>query len=390
MSFRITCAGADAASVSLHVPGTGPWFADCRLLEAEGAEPSGRVELVIGDVTLSGTVDPDHSGTFGEQRSVRVIAGAAGWGRHLSALNYSRNDAGIKKSRIAGDAATLVGEVMAAPLSGNVGSHYVRAAGAASRVLDDLSPGAWWVDYSGLTQTGKRFTVPAGGGATVLEYDTSTNRVTCVVDTLNDLPIGAQLTDATRWAGTLTVAALEIAITAETFRVIAWCGTGSDAINDNLKALITCLSDGKLLGSYRYRVVGMSGEKVDLQAVRPAEGLPSILTVDMWPGLSGSHATLARGAECVVQFLDGRHDDPVVTNFIGRAGPDPDLIELGGKGGRGVARYGDAVTIPLPPAVLTGVVVINGTPSPLQGALVFPVGQVSGSITAASEKVQSA
>lgn len=385
--FSVTCADGICSDVRLHVPSVGPWFADCSLIESPPTLPTGSTQIVIGDVTLSGTIDAEHSGTFGAQTVVRVIAGGAGWGRQLAAKSYD-NDAGTKASRIVSDAAAAVGEAMApgALQSVTVGAHYARGAGPASRTIEDVAAGVpWWVDFGGVTQVGQRLGVPLGNGATVLDYDVTAQTVTLAVQSLNDCPIGAQLVDAAgRWSGALTVASLEVVVSPSSMRVLAWVGKGADMLVDTLRDLIARLQPQRLDGTYRYRVVQMNGDRVDLQAVSRAAGLPDLVTVDMWPGVSGSHAKLAKGTQVGVGFFDGARGDPFIHSFTGRAGPAaiPDSIELGGPNGALAARQGDFTSTPLPPAIFSGT--IGG--SPATGVLVFPVVVVPGTIAGGSAK----
>ena len=385
MTFAVTLGGAACSGVKLHVGGSGPWFADCDLVD--GGPSSGATQLVIGDVTLSGTVDPAHTGSFGARSAVRIIGGGGGWSKLLPARNYP-NDAGVKASRVAQDAATEAGEQLAAPVPGSFPARYVRPASPASRTIEDLAQRqglSWWVGYDGVTQVGLRFHVPAGDAAVVLDYAPASQHVTLVVDSLNDCPIGAQLTDvAGRWSGMLTVASLEIAITSESLRVHAWCGAGSDQLTDNLRSLVARLMPQGLFGVYRYRVSEMVGDRVSLQVVVKRDGLPDQVTLDMWPGVSGVHAKLAKGTQVGVSFFGGDASDPFVASFVGRAGPAeiPEGLEIGGPGGALAARQGDVVDVLLPPAIFSGT--IGG--SPATGVLTFAVNKTLGIITGGSAK----
>lgn len=376
--FPITCGGIGCASVLLHVPSVGPWFADVKLTEVKGDMPAGGIELVIGDVTLKATVT-DPSGTYGEQRSLRVVAGAGSWGKPLVARNYS-NDAGTKATTLATDAAKEAGETMAAGISLPTvyPSHYVRNAGPASRTIEDAAAGVpWWVDYAGVTQVGQRFVTVPGKGARVLDYNPATQHVTLAVDSLTDIGIGTQLIDE-RWQGTLTVSSLEISITSASVRVTAWVGKGADNFLESMRALIGRLMPQGLFGKYRYRVIRMNGDRVDLQIVKKQTGLPDIATCDMWPGVSGIHAKLANGAEVAVSFLDGDRSQPVIDSFVGRGGPgaQPERIEIGGPNGADAAVKGGTVEVLFPPMIFNGT--IGG--SPASGVVSSMTGKTLGSI----------
>lgn len=69
------------------------------------------------------------------------------------------------------------------------------------------------------------------------------------------------------------------------------------------------------VGLTRYRVVKMAGDRAELQVVRKASGLPDVLPVAMHPGLAGTWAELAQGAEVLVTFIEGDPGLPIVTHF---------------------------------------------------------------------------
>lgn len=385
MSFPVTCGGAECAKVMLHVPGAGPWFADCALTNADIAAPSGAVELVIGDVTLRGTIDGRHSGTFGGRRSARVVAGGGGWGKAIAAKPYA-NDAGVKAADVAKDAAVAAGETLGATPGDSLGNHFTREAGPASRAIDIAAGGlSWWVDFGGVTQVGKRFSVPAAATARVLDYEPMQQRATLTVESLNNLPIGATLSDS-RWTGALTVASLEVTIDDSGLRVSAWLGNAADNLLETMRRLIGRLMPPQLVGTYKYRVVRMNVDRVDLQIVNKAAGLPDLATVDMWPGISGAHAELTPGTLVAVTFLDGSRADPIITSFVGRGGPGniPKSLTLGPVDtANPAARKADTVTMMWPPMAFVGQV--NSLPA--SGVLTALVGQTLGTITTGSAKV---
>ncbi|WP_437285665.1 hypothetical protein [Sorangium sp. So ce406] len=69
------------------------------------------------------------------------------------------------------------------------------------------------------------------------------------------------------------------------------------------------------LGKYRYRVLAMAGDRVDLQAVRKGAGLPDILPVPSAAGMAGLSAELTPGAVVLVEFIEGDPQHPLVTGF---------------------------------------------------------------------------
>ena len=122
----------------------------------------------------------------------------------------------------------------------------------------------------------------------------------------------------------MVVRDLEVRVDSDQVEVIAWCGGDDDtqeSIGSKLERIAQRAMGTRLWGLYRFRVSEMDGERVKLQAVSRAAGLPDILPVDMYPGLAGAHGELTLGAEVLVQFIEGDPSMPVITQFAGRRGP---------------------------------------------------------------------
>jgi hypothetical protein len=207
------------------------------------------------------------------------------------------------------------------------------------------------------------------------------------VDAVDAVLIGQTVFDRDRLPTPVTIRSMEVVVTPGSFRIRAWCGTqGENYLSQVMRNITGRLTDQRLTGIYRYRVVNMNGTRVDLQAVKRGSSLtqmPDNIAVAMTPGVAGAHATLTPGDEVYVQFVDGNRDDPVITNFAGRENPAsvPQLLELGGESGSPIARQGDNVTTPFPPTPFTGSALIGGTPTPITGVLTPVVAQLVGSIT---------
>jgi hypothetical protein len=313
--------GHRAARVSVRVPGRGPWFADVDL-EID-PDLSGRVTITLGELELEGTVRTSQSGTHGLQRRVRVVAGGDGWGTLLAAKAY-HNDSRIRARTIAEDAIREAGEELGdfAPAAERIGIDYVRQSGPASRVLEDVIGGVpWWVGYDGRTHVGGRSSSQAAAGSyEVLEHEPRDRVITLGVDDLTAIGVGSVLSDGLDEPQ--TVRELELEVGPDRARVRAWCG--EDAGFGNLLGLFRAIArrsnDDRLYGPWRYRVVQMSGERVELQAVRRAAGLPDLLPLSMWPGVAGVHAELAGSGEVLVEFIEGDRTMPIITHFAGKDG----------------------------------------------------------------------
>lgn len=344
----VSVAGHGVQSLRLVVPHTGAWFAD--VVFAEAPDVSGRVDIRLGGTTLYGTVDARQDGTRGVQRRCRIVAGAGAWGRFLAPKAY-HNDAKVKALLVAQDAAREVGERLGgfAPGEDRVGSYYVRQAGPASRTLERAAGGRpWWVDYDGITHVGPRPSpaVPAGA-VEVVDYDALAQVVTLHCDDISQIPVGAVLSEGLDEPK--TIRDLEIDITEEQAVIRAWVGgdeISRGPILDPLRRIVESVIRERRSGAYRYRVIQMSGDRVELQIVRARTGLPNVLPVSMFPGVAGVHAELEPGAEVLVQFVDEDAAQPVVTHFAGKdgAGWIPASLNILG-GTKGAARVDDEIEV---------------------------------------------
>jgi len=349
-------------SARVIVGARGPWVAH---VELEG-EPdvSGRATLYLGDAALVGTIT--RTDTFGGVRKLRLVAGGGGWGATLAAKDY-HNDAGVQARVVAQDAATAAGETLAtfAPAAARLGADYVRNAVRASRALEDAAGGAlWYVDYDGHTYVGARAgSAPSADAYEVQEYDLELRRLTLAVDVADAIKVGATLSE--RLTAPAVVCELEIHVTPDALRVEAYvapAGAADGALASAWRAAVERVTDRRLYGKYRYRVVSMSVDRVEVQAVRKGAGLPDLLPVSMWPGVAGCHATLAPGAEVLVEFIEGDRSLPIVTHFAGKDGTGfaPIALVIGGTTGPFAARVGDAVSVTLPAGAYPGGTTVAG------------------------------
>lgn len=379
--------GHRVTALRLTVSNAGAWVAD---LDFEGdPEVEGRVEATIGDTfTLSGTIVARSSGSYGLRRRARIVAGASGWTTDVTPKAY-HNDAGVKAQLIAEDAAREVGEEIGSfvPALERVGRDYARQLGVASRVLEDAAGGVpWWVDFDGVTHVGLRPASPLDAKAyTVLAYDPRDRIATLHMDDPSLMQIGSIIAAD----GDQIVRSYEVRVTAEEVRVLAWCagsGTGTGYLAGLLKSIVERTTDHALHGHYRYRVVRMAGDRVELQAVRKLAGLPDLLPISMMPGVAGAHALLTPASEVLVAFVEGDRAQPVIVAFSGKDGPGfaPAQLFLGGPTGAPAARQGDVVECQLPPAQFSGT--IGG--SPATGLITFTPAKALGIITSGSSKVK--
>lgn len=312
--------GETALEAVLHVPNVGPWWAE--VVFETAPELSGQVTLALGALELTGTISPNEDGTYSEQRRSRIVAGAGGWGSPIEAQHY-HNDAGVGALRVAQDAARLVGETIGSfnVSETDLGVDYVRTAGLASIALENAVNGTpWHVDYEGNTNVGERSSAEANNSDyQVLDFDPREGMATLAVDDLTTIVVGSVISEGLDSAE--TISALRVEVSIDSVCVFAWTGGTLGArgrIAGALRGIIKRVNDDKLFGKYRYRVVQMSGDRVELQIVRTASGAPDILPISMRPGVAGAHAKLTGGSIVLVEFVEGDRRWPIVTAFAGK------------------------------------------------------------------------
>jgi hypothetical protein len=311
-----------ATSLRLVVPNVGSWYADVDL--DTKVDLSGRATLKMGAVTFKGTIFDVFSGTFGLATKARLVGGANGWASDVVAKHY-HNDAGVKSSTILTDAAREVGESLdASKITDRIGVDYVRKAGPASRVLEQiLGVTPWWVDYDGITRCGARPEVEIVGTYDLLIFNQKDQLATIATDDPGQIRIGSVIRE--RLDAPAVVRALEITMDAGALRINAWCGGGDKAHSRIGRALRSIAREATnktaFHGLYRFRVVQMNGTRVDLQAVRKQAGLPDTLPVDVWPGMAGLFSSqLTPGALVLVAFIEGEPSAPIISHFEPKGG----------------------------------------------------------------------
>lgn len=333
-----TFAGKRVTHATVDVPAWGRWFADVSI--DEEADLSGRVEIVVADLSLSGTIL--SGGPYQGRSRFRLVAGAGGWGKILKPKSYE-SDAGVKVSTVLGDAATEAGETLEpiAPTR-KVGPAFARPSDQpASAVLEQLVPAGWYVDEAGVTRLGQRAPSTPAGGFTRMDRNVATGalelasdviawiRPGLVIDGMKVVDVRHELSPdgglrSTVW-GTLGGATSR--------RLLAW------------RRLFEQLDPRRRFrGVTEYRVVSQAGKRVNLVPVRVASEMPPLRRVLAMPGVAGCEVQLAPGARVLVAFADSDPSRPHVTSFEDADGEG--FLPLGitiAKGVQPAARMGDAV-----------------------------------------------
>ncbi|HEX8795449.1 MAG TPA: hypothetical protein VF765_31080 [Polyangiaceae bacterium] len=307
-----TVNGQRAISVRLVTPWRGAWFADVDLdPETKLLIPSGRVVLTIGSTILTGTVDPRAAGRFGSSAHLRIVGGAGGWDKNVSAQHF-HNDAGVPSSIVYTATAALVGEVVVATTPALFGPDFVRSAGPASRVFGDVD---WYVDALGVTHVGARLPAIPDATLEVLSYDAIAQRLDVSCDAL--VVPGTSFTDD-RFDGTLIARDVEQTFTTEGSRATVWCSSG--AVSRLRAALSNFAREAvslKYLRTYEYRFVLPVAGRLALQAVDASLGLPDVNPVSVTAGMAGLSCKPKPAQSVFVGFTAGDPTKPVVRAFDG-------------------------------------------------------------------------
>jgi hypothetical protein len=158
----------------LAVPRFGAWWADC-LLSGEAA-PTGTTTLVVGDLTMVGSVLRSGLDATGKPRAVFV--GGAGWDKALTGPLSYQADVSVRLRTVLTDLTTRAGEPMEQPADRALDPHWCAVASTPRipvRLRDVLSSlhragyvDRWRIDPDGVLRFGARAGVPVTGRATVI------------------------------------------------------------------------------------------------------------------------------------------------------------------------------------------------------------------------------
>jgi hypothetical protein len=304
---------------------------------ADDATLSGSVALAFAGSSFAMTVV--SGGAANGRASYNVVCGRGGWGSELPAKAYL-DDAGVKVSTIASDAASAAGEVLGTLPPTRLGPHFARAVGPASRVLHEVAPRAWYIDEAGVTQFGARATTTYSGNAARSHVDPGAGVIELATEDVTGLVPGVQVD------GSLPATDVEYILDDKRLTVRIYSGPRSSRRLDAYRRIFDALDPRRLYrGAFEFRVVTQSGDRLNLQAVRASSGLPDLERVPIAPGMAGLRADVALGSIVKVAFADADPSRPFIFAF---APPDepgwmPLFLELGEVPTLGVARQTDPV-----------------------------------------------
>lgn len=315
-----TLNGIRVTSSKVSIPSWGCWYADVSL---DGEHTiSGDASLVIADLTLVGTVL--SGGPQLGRSTYRIVAGKGGWRQAVARKAYA-NDAGVKLSTVVTDAAADVGETVGTLSTDRLGPAYVRQATSASRVLQDIAPQGWYVDEAGVTQIGARAAGELVGSVTRIQpLDKARGKIVLAAESIATILPGVVVD------GITAVDVLHEISAEGGLRSTIW-GSQAPSNLDSLRTLVEQLDPNReYRGTTEYRVVTLSGNRLNLQPVRVSSGMPELERVPVRPGVAGCSTDALLGSKVLVSFIGGDPAYPYVAAFEDPDGDGfvPDLLTL--------------------------------------------------------------
>lgn len=179
MSDFLSFAGQHVMTVDMVTPRWGAWAADI-VLSLSAEIPSTATSLVVGDLTLTGTVF--RMASFAGSRSARIIGGFGGWPKSVSAQDYRGTS--VMASTVLRDAAAAVGERIVMDAQDTNLRRFTREAAPAQRVLRQVAGSSWWIAPDGTTHIGTRPSAAVKGDFVVVAWSGKLGKFEIATETL--------------------------------------------------------------------------------------------------------------------------------------------------------------------------------------------------------------
>jgi hypothetical protein len=318
MSLPLALGSLNVIAAVITIPWRGAWYADLTIdLQDQAVAPTGAQVLTVGAapdpvMTFAGTIDPRWSGSFVGTARVRLVAGAGGWSKPVTAQDFS-SLSNVPVNELYRATAALVGETVSVSGPGTGAAHFVRTAsgpGPAVRVFGDLD---WYVDFAGITQVGSRPAATADTDLQLLNFEALEQRATlagafCVPNTT--------LSDPRLNGASPIVRDVEMRIDHTGTWVTAWCsGAPISRAEAALRALVREYAGVATLKTYEYRYVLSSSGGLALQATDASAGAPDLNPIAEGTGMAGVLATLAPSTLVYITFVAGRPTQPLLISY---------------------------------------------------------------------------
>lgn len=356
MALRVD--NIDASWLVATLPERGNWGVLAELVGVTAPAKGDRVEVLVGDLVLSGTIL--DAGVHAGVASAYVVGGAGRW----DVVNVERrpyaSSSGVRLAEVAEHLAAAAGEeiVLEADVAETaLGPAWTRPSGLAIDALNDLGV-PWWVAPDGVTHLGTRPLVARSARFGVEGYDPATGRAVLVSP--DDAVAAAQPGSSIDVEGVhLDVRACTVRASASRLAIEVHHG----AVERLARLLETLQSRSRrraqLAGIHLCRVQLQQEGLIFAQAIRTGTiDLPDEPALSVAYGMQGVTQLVRLGEEVLVAFEGGDLGHPIVVGW--RGGPalrtsidatlgmelgaslDPAAVVSVGGGARPVAM-GDAV-----------------------------------------------
>lgn len=308
----LTANGVTILSASIDMPLQGVWTADLRLDNPDGSGFDGGTKVTISSpqLQLIGVVDPDRTGDFLDSSHVRIIGGAGGMAKPVSARGYTQPGAFVRDvlSGITGD----VGESLSATtdpsfLTTNLTAWatFVSPASQALQTLIDFTAAgsSWRILTDGTLWIGQEQWPNASGTFDILSQDPAQQTFELGVESPFILP-------GTTLAGVGQINRVVHAVDSSTVRSrVQLTVPGGRGPAAAIKALVTAATAAfDYCALYQAKVISQSGNTVDVQPT--AANLPGLSRVALRHGLPGVSLTVAPGCSILVGWDGGNPASP--------------------------------------------------------------------------------
>jgi hypothetical protein len=313
--MSLTINGLPVASMRFVAAWTGVWFAELTIT-GDVLPPAGPAVIVSTDgIALTGTIDEDFTASFGPKRYARVIGGGGGWRKTVRPQHY-HSDVGVSMQVVASTTGAEVGEAATVIIPSVLGTDFVRRAGPASEIFAAAGVD-WWVGLDGITKIGIRPPLPQPPSLQILDWDPEAGTMSFTATAL--VEPGTVVIDPR--FGQRVVRSVEATLESASVNGTLWvsssapdAGAASELV-DSLAELAERATRAKFGRLYEYRVIDMQGDRVEVQAVHPLDGVPDILPVSVWAGASGYRAKLTPASSVLVGFIAGDPTRPYVAAY---------------------------------------------------------------------------
>ena len=347
-----TLNGIGVEFARLTLPRFKRWHLDVRLMGGLD-DITGTQTFVFQNVTYTGAIF--RTKAEAGARSARIVGGTGGISETLPAKGYSQSSP-IQLSLVLGDLAKECGETIVVDTDRDLGTAWVRAEQPASRTLDILTNGEWWMAADGTIHTDQsaRDLSAIASNYMATQWRGAQGLYSIVPDAPGDWTPGRTFTN-TSVSGTVSRVELDITAKDLSMRVMT-SASGADRLQGPVEAIVADIEAALLYHlTWPFTVQSVSaGPPVTMTLISNDSRMPDLQRVVLWPGPSGAWATPPNGAAVRVRFVAA---DPAQPEVVGLDPANaPTTVTIAG-GGAAVGRVGDSIGLdPNGPGVITGTV----------------------------------